>query len=54
MNAEDKIRPTAAKIKFMTAANHTCMDYKRNEDISKEPKTELILDRTLKYKTDCT
>lgn len=53
MEARDETRITETEIKFMRrTAKFTWMDYKRNEDMLQELKTETILNNTLKYKAD--
>jgi hypothetical protein len=47
-------RITATAMKFIRkTTKHTWMDYKENEDILLELKTEPVLDKILKYKTNC-
>jgi hypothetical protein len=52
MKANDKTRITAAEMRFMrTTAKCIWCDYKRNDDILKELKTETVMRKILKYKT---
>jgi hypothetical protein len=51
MKANDKTRITAAGMRFMrTTAKYIWNDYKRNDYILKELKTEPVMRKILKYK----
>jgi hypothetical protein len=51
MKANDKTRITAVEMRFMrTTAKYICSDYKRNDDILNELKTEPVMEKILKYK----
>jgi hypothetical protein len=51
IKANDKTRITAAEMRFMrTTAKYIWSDYKRNDDILKELKTDHIMGKILKYK----
>jgi hypothetical protein len=51
IKANDKIRITAAGMRFVrTTAKYIWSDYKRNDDILKELKTEPVMGKILKYK----
>jgi len=53
MNSKDKIRTTAAEMRFTRrTAKYTQMGYKRNEDILKEVKPESTLEKISKYKNN--
>jgi hypothetical protein len=51
MKANDKTRITGAEVRFArTTAKYIWSDYKRNDDILKQFKTELVMGKILKYK----
>jgi hypothetical protein len=52
MKAKVKIGITAAETKFIRTVKYTGMNYKRNENVSKELKSEPILDSVSKYKSN--
>jgi hypothetical protein len=53
MKANDRTRITAAEIRFTrTTAKYIWGDYKRNDDIQKELKTEPVMGKILKYKNN--
>jgi hypothetical protein len=49
MEPKDKIKIAVDVIQVMGTVTYMCMDYKRNEDISRELKTEPVSDNIFKY-----
>jgi hypothetical protein len=53
MKANDKTRTTGAEMRFTrTTAKYIWSDYKRNDDILKQLKTEPVMGKILKYKNN--
>jgi hypothetical protein len=52
MKANDKTRITAAEMSFMRTAKYIWSDYKRNDDILRELKTEPVMGKIIKYKNN--
>jgi hypothetical protein len=53
MKANDKTRITAAETRFMRkTAKYIWSDYKRNDNIIRELKTEPVMGKMLKYKNN--
>jgi hypothetical protein len=52
LKANDKTRITAAEMRFMRTVKYILNNYKRNDDILKELKTEPVIGKILKYKNN--
>jgi hypothetical protein len=53
MKANDKTRITAAEMRFITSTvKYILRDYKRNNDVIKELKTEPVMGKILEYKNN--
>jgi hypothetical protein len=53
MKANDKTRITAAEMRFIrTTVKYILRDYKRNNDVMKELKTEPVMGKILEYKNN--